>query len=243
MHNQVDHHKMVVGSFIKNKLEEYRYFLEKLINICLLVENNFQNGINPVNTSNENINYTFNSLTNTFQSLKDSLETATGKKIAWSELYEIEHGRFIKESRNAITHDGMQIINAYTDGKYYIANDIERLDAKGNFIKIEAPQTDILKLSLEFTIGFMNKIQSLIIDYGESIPKSSHPVKMQDIEKYLTNPVVPKFVRELIKENKDEIEKQLSSVRFDPVQDIMNESSKITDLCNVHIDIMTPADR
>lgn len=98
MTEQETHHKMVVGSFIKNKLEEYEYFLRKIISICNLVNNNFLAGINPANTSDEDINFTFNAFVNTFQSLKDSLETATSQKIAWSYFSEVRHSAFFKES-------------------------------------------------------------------------------------------------------------------------------------------------
>src|SRR5690554_6609437 len=131
MDEQKIHHKMVVGSFIKNKLQEYEYFLRKIVDICNLVNKNFLEGVNSVNTSDEDINFTFNAFVNTFQSLKGSLETATSEKIAWSRFSNVRHSTFIKECRNAITHDGMQIINAYIDGKYYIANDIERIDNHG----------------------------------------------------------------------------------------------------------------
>lgn len=59
MDEQKIHHKMVIGSFIKNKLQEYEYFLRKIVDICNLVNTNFLADVNPVNTSGEDINVTF----------------------------------------------------------------------------------------------------------------------------------------------------------------------------------------
>lgn len=229
------HHKMVVGSFIKNKLQEYEYFLRKIVNICGLVNANFRAGVNPVNTSDEDINFTFNAFVNTFQSLKDSLETATSDKIAWSRFSNVRHSSFIKECRNAITHDGMQIINAYTDGKYYIANDIERFDHRGNFIALDAPKHDILTLCLEFSADLMLEVEKIANEYGQSIPTQSREYKIKYFEKYMNNAFVPEFARVLFQQNRDTIEQQLAAHQFDPVADIKKQAASISDLCGSHI--------
>lgn len=235
MDEQKIHHKMIVGSFIKNKLQEYEYFLRKIINICNLVNANFLAGINPVNTSDEDINFTFNAFVNTFQSLKDSLETATSQKIAWSHFSDARHSTFIKECRNAITHDGMQIINAYTDGKYYIANDIERIDNHGKFIALDAPKHDILTLCLEFSTDLMLEIEKIADEYGQRIPTQSNGDKIKHIEKYMSNAFVPEFVRVLFQQNRNAIEQQLAALEFDPVADIKKQATCISNLCSSHI--------
>lgn len=231
MDEQKIHHKMIVGSFIKNKLQEYEYFLRKIINICNLVNANFLAGINPVNTSAEDINFTFNAFVNTFQSLKDSLETATSQKFAWSHFSEARHSTFIKECRNAITHDGMQIINAYTDGKYYIANDIERIDNHGKLIAIDAPKHDILTICLEFSTDLMLVIEKIANKYGQSIPTQSNVDKIKYIEKYMSNDFVPEFVRVLFKQNRNTIEQQLAAHEFDPIADIKKQATNISNIC------------
>jgi hypothetical protein len=235
MDEQKAHHKMIVGSFIKNKLQEYEYFLRKIVDICNLINANFLMGINPVDTSNKDINFTFNSFVNTFQSLKDSLETATSQKIAWSRFSDVRHSAFIKECRNAITHDGMQIINAYTDGRYYIANNIERIDSQGKFITIDAPKQDILTLCLEFSADLMLEIEKIADEYGQRIPRQSNVDKIKYIEKYMTNAFVPEFARALFQQNRDVIEHQLAAHQFDPVVDIKKQATCIRDLCGSHI--------
>jgi len=226
---------MVVGSYIKNKLEEYEYFLQKVIDLCDLVYRNFRSGINPVNTSDENINYTFNAFVNTFQSLKDSFETATTRKIPWSNFSTARHSIFIKGCRNAITHDGMQIINAYADGKYYVANNIERFDNYGKFVKLESPKQDILSLCLEFSIDLMKIIEEITDEYGLHIPIQSKENKLEYIEKCFDNPFIPEFAKDLFQQNREMIVEQLSTVTFDPVLDIKKQTAQITELCNTHI--------
>lgn len=231
MNEQQIHHKMVVGSFIKNKLQEYEYFLLKIIKICSLVNQNFLAGISPVNTSDEDINFTFNAFVNTFQSLKDSLETATSQKIAWSYFSDVRHSEFFKECRNAITHDGMQIINAYTDGKYYIANDIERIDNKGKCICLDAPKQDVLTLCLEFSVDLMSKVEKIADDFGQSIPTQSNVDKITYIERYMNNAFVPEFARTLFQQNRNIIEQQLAAHVFDPVADIKKQTVSVRNLC------------
>ena len=225
------HQKMVVGSFIKNKLEEYEYFLRKIIDICDLVNRNFLAGINPVNTSDEDINFNFNAFVNIFQSLKDSLETATSQKLAWSYFSNVRHFKFFKECRNAITHDGMQIINAYADGKYYIANNIERIDNKGNFISLEAPKEDVLTLCLEFSADLAIEVEKFADKYGHSIPTQSNVDKVKYIEKSMNTFFVPKFARTLLQQNREIIEQQLAAHVFDPVVDIKKQTASIGKLC------------
>lgn len=226
---------MVVGSFIKNKLQEYEYFLRKIVDLCNLVNRNFLAGVNPVNTSDEDINFTFNAFVNTFQSLKDSLETATSKKIEWSRFSNVRHSTFIKECRNAITHDGMQIIDAYTDGRYYIANDIARIDNYGKFIALDAPKDDILTLCLEFSADLMLEVEKIANEYGQHIPTQSNVDKIKYIEKCMNSVFIPEFARILFQQNRDTIEQQLVAHQFDPVADIKKQATNIIKLCSSYI--------
>ncbi|BBI63864.1 hypothetical protein HSBAA_51700 [Vreelandella sulfidaeris] len=62
----------------------------------------------------------------------------------------------------------MQIINAYTDGKYYIASNIERIDNKGKFISLEAPRQDILTLCLEFSTDLMLEVEKSLTNTAKA---------------------------------------------------------------------------
>jgi len=125
----------------------------------------------------------------------------------------------------------MQIINAYTDGKYYIASDIERIDNKGRLISLEAPQQDILTLCLEFSTDLMLEVERIADEYGQSIPTQSNVDKMKCIERYMNNPLVPKFARTLFQQNREAIKQQLSAHAFNPVADIKKQTASISSLC------------
>ena len=226
------HHKMVVGSFIKNKLQEFKYHLTKIISICQLVNSNYLAKVNPVDTLDKEINYSFNALVNTFQSLKDALETATGQRIAWSHFSNVRHSNFIKDCRNAITHDGMQIINVYSDGKYYIASKIERFDNYGKFITLTPPEQDILIICKEFTIDLMFEIENITDAYGQSIPTKSNVAKFEQIEQAFNNTFIASFAQDVIAQNRKLIENILDTREFNPVTEIKKETTCIRNLCN-----------
>ena len=129
----------------------------------------------------------------------------------------------------------MQIINAYTDGKYYIANDIERIDNGGKFISLNAPKFDILTLCIEFSADLMLEVEKMTDEYGQSIPTQSNVEKIKYFEKCMNNAFVPEFARALFQQNRDAIEQQLAVHAFDPVADIKKQTASISNLCNSHI--------
>jgi hypothetical protein len=224
-------HKNLIGSFINNKLQEYKYYFIKIITLCNLVNENYKASINPVNTSNENINYLFNALANHFQTLKDSLQVATGQQISWSMLFDsIRHAQFVKDCRNAIAHDGMEVINAYIDGKYYIANDIKRFD-KNKLIHIAAPVEDILTLITEFTYDLMVKIEE-IVKNSDAFFELYPTLKVEDILAVAKSPVLPDFAKMEILKNIKNIESMLVNNRINVQKLILNETSEIKNLCH-----------
>ncbi|RRQ24522.1 hypothetical protein D5687_01935 [Guyparkeria sp. SCN-R1] len=237
MDEQKTHHKMVVGSFIKNKLQEYEYFLQKVADICTLTHKNFLSGVCPANSGQEDVNFIFNALVNTFQSLKDSLATATGEPLVWSRFADVRHFHFFKECRNAVTHDGMQIIDGWADGRYFVASDVERFDNRGRLISIEAPKDDVLTLCLEFSTDFMVEIDKIAVELGQNIPTQSHVDKMNYIESCMSNSFVPDFARDLFKQSRDDIAQQLKAHKhhFDPVGDIQAQAGRISSLCESYL--------
>lgn len=125
----------------------------------------------------------------------------------------------------------MQIINAYTDGKYYIASNTERIDNKGKFISLEAPKQDILTLCLEFSTDLMIQVEKIADEYGQSIPTQSNVDKMKYIARYMSSPIVPEFARTLFQQNREFIEQQLAAHVFNPTADIKKQTASISSLC------------
>jgi hypothetical protein len=237
MNEQEIHYQMVVGGCIKNKLQEYEYFLKKIIAICDLAKINSlaEKSLNA--GTDENINFTFNAFINTFQSLRDALGTAIGQEIPWSQFSEVRHWKFIKECRNATTHDGMEIINSAVSGKYYISHDIERIEGGRNrrrLITIEAPEEDVLSLCLQFSIDLMQEIENITNEYGASIPVQSYKNKTEEFKKYIDTPLVPEDVKAFFQHNSGVIEQLLEVHKFNPAEDIRKQISSIRNLCNIY---------
>lgn len=232
MKNGKEHHQMIVGRFIKNKLQEFEYFLFKIVEICGDAEEKFRTGSSSRRDENEDINYYFNAFSSVYQTLKDSLETATGKKLSWSSFSNVRHSNFFKECRNAITHDGMQVINALIDGKYYVASDIERFDKRGTFIRLEAPASDVRTLCVEFALDLSNKIDEIVDLLGDDIPQSSGKEHIGDLEKILISKRIPEFARKILMDNKNVIDEKLSSHKFNAAEDIKKQTSSIRTICD-----------
>ncbi|GEM_PF-973414 len=233
--DEIIHHRMIVGSNIKNKLQEYAYFLKQIIHICVDNYEAFLNRTTPVSTGYNNINYSFNAFINTFQSLKDSLTTATGIEINWADFDKVKHANFIKSCRNATTHDGQEIINAYADGKYYIAGKLERVaitKGQGRLIIIEPPIEDLKTLCIEFSIGLMSVITEIINHYGTNIPVSSAKNRYEYAEEFiLGSHAVPDDIKDIIRENKNFLASQIDVFKYDPIGEIKQKIVEIEGIC------------
>lgn len=229
------YHQRVVAGFIKNKLQEYSYFLDKITVICSNAARNYYSYSNSSASENNGLSFLFNALTNTVQSLKDSLETATGTKIAWSKFSSVRHFVFFKEARNAMTHDGIQIINGYKEGKFYMATSMERVDNHGKLIAIEAPNTDVLTFCKQFTLDFMAVLDELIDEHESLIPKTSLKEHLQFAEKELGSGFIPDEFRDVGKKMIsgffEQVPAEFLAADFGPVKDIKKEISAIRAKC------------
>lgn len=52
--DEIIHHRMIVGSNIKCKLQEYAYFLSLIVNICVDNYEKFLNKTTPISTGQNN---------------------------------------------------------------------------------------------------------------------------------------------------------------------------------------------
>ncbi|MBS7412510.1 hypothetical protein [Pseudomonas syringae] len=229
------HHQKVVAGFIKNKLQEYSYFLDKVMVMCDKAARQHYSYSAPSVGDNRALSYLFNALTNTVQSLKDSLETATGAKIAWSRFSSVRHFLFFKESRNAMTHDGMQIIDGYKEGKFYMAASMQRIDNHGNTISIDAPSADVLTFCKQFTSDFMAVLDEIIDEREPEFPKTSLKENLQFAERTLGNGFIPDKFRDLgrnmFSEVFEQVPAELLAAEFGPVKDIKKEIASIRAQC------------
>ncbi len=228
---KLNQHRFVVANFIETTLREHKYYLEKIIYICKLAKIHDELGISG-DKSGAEICFLFNSYAGTYQTLKDSLETSIDNKIAWSRFDQIRHSSLMKDCRNAMTHDGMQIINAYSHGKFYIASNIERFDSRKKLIEIPAPKEDILTICIEFSYDLMNEIDTIISDSEINLPDFDHESNFERLKDALNSEVVPDYVKQLFLSDEENIKNSLMEERVDLASKIYRETHKIKNLCN-----------
>lgn len=235
----LDQHRLLVLNHIDSLFARHEFFLTKIIECSLQLKNNW--GTQQEDT-NYFINHYFDAYLNTFQSLKDSLEIALKRDIKWSEFDSIPYSKFIKNSRNASTHDGFSIINLVSDGKFYVSGDITRVykDKNGyKLIKIVTPTEDILTVSVRFSQGLFLKIKQWFEEDSKSLPQYSIEDYIRSFNPDKIKVGMPEEIKQLIhdshndllgliKENKEELILHKSKKRDDGIQSILS-------ICNKHI--------
>ncbi|TQP01929.1 hypothetical protein [Vibrio cholerae] len=157
--------------YLGNTLSELEYRLNEILTLCNRSTEQYRNGNSEL--KGQELNFAFSAFSGQLQTIKDVLPVISGNEISWAMLGEVKHAKFIKGCRNAITHDGQQVINMWIEGKYYVACDFYRVTSKGGEIII-APSEDIATICIEFTLGLIDLVKqcldSLVYDLSESQP-------------------------------------------------------------------------
>ncbi|MDH0448062.1 hypothetical protein [Shewanella sp. GD04112] len=165
--------------YLGNTLSELEYRLNEILNLCDRSIEQYQNGNSE--TKGQELNFAFSAFSGQLQTIKDVLPVISGEQISWSMLGTVRHAKFIKGCRNAITHDGQQVINMWVKGKYYVACDFHRITSKGVEL-IFAPSEDIATICTEFTLGLLDLVKQcldgLVYDLSES--QSLYDVRFYD---------------------------------------------------------------
>lgn len=182
---------------LTNKVGELSYFLEQISNICEQSRQRFESKEGQIDGQGQLLNYQFSAFTALAQTLKDILPVLTDNSVSWGGLAHIRHIDFIKQARNAITHDGNSIITLWSDGRYYVPCDIYRIDDKGNAQIVRAPTLDIGLICSEFTFDLSVELLRIIeplIDQSEfSIP----PFGFEFFDQAIMHPAVSAEVRQI----------------------------------------------
>lgn len=236
-----------VVHFLQSKVKELRFHLRALVDACDASMNYSQllldKKVKLTETEqleqqqkqvryHEIVTYSFSAFSNTIQGLKDALKNGAGFELTWGAIREARHGKFIYEARNACTHDGNPIVNAWVDGKFYVGYDIIRVN-DGKVINIQRPAEDIKTIVLEFSIDFLTKILNEIdsVVFEEDFKKSI--VKPDEIMKFVnSNPLIPPEIKKLIKSNFSEIVRVSSTHKSNPIGDFKKEVKLTIDYLN-----------
>lgn len=228
-----ERHRRMVTNYCGGKIEELQYQLMTIVTACNASLVFFNNRQQVTASSRQAVIYGFSSFTNVIQTLKDTIKIMTGEQLPWSEIKQLRHGSFFHDARNAATHDGNPIIDAWVEGRYYIASSIIRLGVNGQVIEIPAPSEDVRTLCLEFTEDLCQLLRQKILDTKESNSLKGSPFNMDELEKALTKVnLVPDFAIKLFIENRDKIAKSISESKHDPVAEAIKHLDALQQYCN-----------
>ena len=142
------HHEWVLN-FFKSKVREWGFHLDWLTKCCDRSMSQFLHRQVQSDDDFSHVVYAFSSFSNAIQTLKDAGSALFDEGLPWSDIDQLRHGKFIHLSRNAATHDGNPIISAWADGKFFVPNEIRRLNQKGQEVEILAPTVDARRPRLD----------------------------------------------------------------------------------------------
>lgn len=217
MEEKVRKSKSWVANYFCSKLGEYQHYLEQVVGYCDSSLARYGRNLPPAENEGKFLTYAYGSLTNMVQTLKDGGSVFLPTAITWGDIKNLRHGKFFYLSRNASTHDGNPIISGWKDGKYYVANDIERFDDYGKFVRIERPDEDVRLFTLEFSVDFYNLLTERLSLLGEEHELTQPMIGPSEIDQIMESQFIPEDERSLFSDQLDEIKKQAGQLKADPV--------------------------
>ena len=210
-------HHVAVGVSLEGKIREHGFFLSQIIATSLIIEQKHSRQDHPINLEVDRLNYFFSAYLNTIQSLKDASQTATGSPLSWRDLSPT-YGPFLRYSRNAITHDGSQLINAAQGLKNFIVGPLRRIDNRGEVITFEPPQEDVLTLCGNLSKEVLGSLRDFLIREGGKIPAPNAEDFKKGLDASLESSFVPEFVKEMTRANRAQIEASMAGATIDVVE-------------------------
>lgn len=218
-------------NFFKSKIGELRYYLEAMVQVSddsLALMNMGQDGTQQGKV----IVYSFSSFTNALQSIKDSGALFLPlHSLSWGKIKTLRHGEFMKDARNAITHDGNPIINFWLDGHYYVGGKIERLDENKKPITIVPPKISVREFSLEFA----HDLAVLISDILKLVPDDDKlklsTLSMDEWVEGMKSELVPEFAKELFTKEYDINRAKIAAIRIPHVEEAIALADSLATYC------------
>ena len=230
-------HRLLVANHFGSKVRELRYHLEVIVVGCDQSLTLFANKQTVPIENNQAVIYGFSAFVNVVQSLKDALKTVSAKQLPWSQIVQLRHGAFIRDARNAATHDGNPVVSAWVDGRYFVPAKIVRLDHRGQVIEIPAPTKDIRTLCLEFAEDFCQLLRETLIGLESVEELKGALFNMAEREEAIVESnVMPEFVKEIFENSRQEIETNLREVKHDPVDQAIGYLAELIKYCEMKRD-------
>lgn len=141
-------------------------------------------------------------------------------------LREVKHATFIKGCRNAITHDGQQVINMWVEGKYYVADDFSRITTKGEE-RITAPSEDIATICTEFTLELLDLIKCCLDGLIYDLSKSHSLYDSHFYDAAILHPAISNTDREMYVE----VDKSKLDEPVDLTVELNSKIDKLRSMC------------
>ena len=219
-------HRLAVGVSLEGKIREHGFFLSQIIATSRTIEQKHIRQDYPINVEVDRLNYSFSAYLNTIQSLKDGSQTATGSPLSWKDLSPT-YGPFLRYSRNAITHDGSQLINAAQGLKNFIVGPLRRIDDRGEVIVFDPPQEDVLTLCCNLSREVLGSLRAFLIREGSKIPTPNAEDFKKGLDASLESSFVPDFVKEMTRANRTQIEASMAGATIDVVKRALDATTAV----------------
>lgn len=217
MEEKVLKSKSWVANYFYSKVCEYQHYLEQVVGHCDTSLARFNKKLPLVDGEGRLLTYAYGSLNNLVQTLKDGGSVFLPASISWGDIKKLRHGEFFYLSRNAATHDGNPIINAWVDGRYYVGSDIERFDGHGKFIKIQRPTEDVRAITLQFSDDFYKLLAARLKLLGNDHLLTQPLIGASEIEQIMESQLIPEDVKSVFSANIEEIKEKAGQIKADPI--------------------------
>ncbi|WP_191625326.1 hypothetical protein [Pseudomonas fluorescens] len=229
-----ERHRRWVANHFGGKVKELHYHLAAIVAASDHSLQLFASGHQVPSANSLALVYGFSTYANVIQTLKDATKTVTGEQLPWSTIKLLRHGSFMKDARNAATHDGNPVVSAWVDGRYFVPGKITRLGDNGQVIEIPAPAEDVRTLCLEFAEDFCRLLLETLLGMENVAHLEGASFSMAELEEAITeSKVMPEFAKELFASNRQEIAASLRDAKHDPVAQAIGHLDEVIRYCEL----------
>jgi len=219
-------YRIAVGSNLKGKIAEMGFFLGHILRVSEIIKIKHVTSNYPLNSETEEINYVFSAYLNSIQAIKDSCQTAMNTDITWKELSP-KYGKFVYYCRNATTHDGSLMINAWRGPHGYIVGPLWYIDNKGKVKEVTPPPEDIVALCRNSAQEVLQCVKTLVAKNGANLLVPKHADLIAVLDEFRNSDFAPSFVKHIMIERRDEISCSLHNANFNYAKDTLQAIEKV----------------
>jgi len=223
--------RITVLSSLGGKVYEHGFFLQQINDVIQLIKLKYLTKNYPLNEEIEKLNYFFSAYLHTIQSLKDAMQIVTKESLSWSNLSPT-YGNFIFYSRNAVTHDGTQLINGMKEGNTYIVGPLRRINNKGEIIEFDPPEEEVLSLCCNITKEILKSLRDVLEQERCSIPSLEEDDVKKTFQTAFNSKFIPQYAQELLEKNLT-IKTPFEGVQINFVENILEAIASVEKIVHV----------